>query len=654
MRRSFRTPVTAVIGLLLALVAVLLPVSPALAADVGRIAGVVTDSTGQPADGLDVRIYRWDADTEWWKTVDWAYTDESGAYESWDLAPGKYRVGFDSYHRDAPEFWNDARSLGTADDVTVVAGVVQSADAQLDPGARISGNVTGPDGGPLTGQAVVKLYHWDEQLEGWSSSWTTWTAGAFDYTGLPAGSYRLGVTSEDGDYVAEYWNDASTIGAATSITVATGQSIAGRDIQLAPAGRISGIVTDQAGSPVQDVVVTAYAWDDDYGWWVRAGSGETSEDGSYRVGGLATADYRVAFAEHHAVYVPEYWDGARRLFDADDIHVTAGSTVTGTNAVLDQGASITGTVTGPAGAPLSGVDVSAYAFDDDAQEWDAVRSASTSTNGAYELDRLPPGTYRLRFDDRSGDHVAEYWDDAPTVESATDITVGSGARVTGKNARLGAAGRITGTVTGSSGPLEDVEVAAYRLDAASGRWSYFAGAYSEANGSFDVGGLPTGAFKLRLRDYQNGHVGEWWNDKASMEEADTINVTAGATTSGRDASLAVGGHITGAVTAPDGTGLADVEVAAYRWSPLSGSWDDVSYGETDASGNYDVGSLPAGSYRIGFTTTPASTPASTGTTRPRSTAPATSRSPRVARSADGTRSSRSALPSPGPSRQQVA
>ena len=48
-------------------------------------------------------------------------------------------------------------------------------------------------------------------------------------------------------------------------------------------------------------------------------------------------------------------------------------------------------------------------------------------------------------------------------------------------------------------------------------------------------------------------------------------MTAGSTTANINAQLASAGHITGKVTNPGGTGIADVDVTAY--SLQNGAWD---------------------------------------------------------------------------------
>jgi hypothetical protein len=78
-----------------------------------------------------------------------------------------------------------------------------------------------------------------------------------------------------------------------------------------------------------------------------------------------------------------------------------------------------------------------------------------------------------------------------------------------------------------------------------------------------------------------------------------IIVTAGATASGKDFGLDVGGSIAGRVTAADtGNPLAGVGVAASFINPEGGSWG-VAGATTDVNGEYLVRGLPAGQYYVG-------------------------------------------------------
>ncbi len=73
-------------------------------------------------------------------------------------------------------------------------------------------------------------------------------------------------------------------------------------------------------------------------------------------------------------------------------------------------------------------------------------------------------------------------------------------------------------------------------------------------------------------------------------------VTAGTTSSGIDATLILGGSITGRVTDSSGTGIADVMVYA---SDASGG-SAYGYGFSQSNGSYTIVGLPTGSYKLEF------------------------------------------------------
>ena len=204
----------------------------------------------------------------------------------------------------------------------------------------------------------------------------------------------------------------------------------------------------------------------------------------------------------------------------------------------------------------------------------------------------------------NGAYIPEYWDDVRTVGAATNIVVGESATVTAKNAELAPASRISGKVTGRDGAgLADVSVNAYTKRPGQDYWGIVDGGYASTgpDGTYVIGGLPAGTYRIGFRDWRGRHLEEYWDDAATLDDATDIVLGAAETAQGTDAELATGSNVTGRVTGPDGNPLANVNVAAYTKSPGDDYWSMVSMGvSTRPDGTYDLGGLRAGTYRIGF------------------------------------------------------
>ena len=179
-------------------------------------------------------------------------------------------------------------------------------------------------------------------------------------------------------------------------------------------------------------------------------------------------------------------------------------------------------------------------------------------------------------------------------DAADDVAVTAGQTTSGIDAALAAAGHITGTVTGGGGALENVSVAPTESDG-SGGWDEASETSTAADGTYDLGGLNTGSYRVRFQA-TGDYLGEYYNNKPNLDAADDVPVTAGQTTSGIDAALAAAGHITGTVTG--GGGALEAPVTAYRpTAPAAGTSErDVDR----ADGTYDLGGLNTGSYRVMF------------------------------------------------------
>jgi hypothetical protein len=102
-------------------------------------------------------------------------------------------------------------------------------------------------------------------------------------------------------------------------------------------------------------------------------------------------------------------------------------------------------------ANLQGIRVSIYLKQGsgDDTEWKYVTSTLTDANGDYSLGGLGAGDYRLKFNDPNDAYLTEYYNGKSTLDTADTINVTAATTVSGKNAVLGAASFVEGTITDS-------------------------------------------------------------------------------------------------------------------------------------------------------------------------------------------------------------
>ncbi|GAA4715499.1 carboxypeptidase-like regulatory domain-containing protein [Nocardioides conyzicola] len=210
-------------------------------------------------------------------------------------------------------------------------------------------------------------------------------------------------------------------------------------------GHITGTVTGTGGVALEGISVTAMAYDSATDSLQPAGDASTDGSGFYDVSDLPAGTYRLSFFDPTGTYLTDYYENATNWLTATDIVVAAGATVGDKNAQLDQAVHITGTVTGVGGAPLQGIDVTAYRNDGDGWQRADEGDAYTDGSGHYDLSELPAGTYRLRFADDHDRYLIEFYDNATSLQIATDIVVAAGTTASGKDAQLSPTPKIAAT-----------------------------------------------------------------------------------------------------------------------------------------------------------------------------------------------------------------
>jgi len=562
---------------------------PAQAVGTGSITGTVTGPGGAPLAGVQVHAIRSDYT---WSDV-YGLTAADGSYTVPGLAAGSYKVEFDppSGVNLAPEYWRDAVTWSAATPVSVSAGAtVAGIDVQLAAGATISGTVTAPGGAPVAGVGVFA----SGACGGWCGGYAYTAAdGSYAITGLPANSYTVKFSAPSGVNLApEYWRDAVTSSAATPVIVTAGATVAGIDVQLAAGGTISGTVTGPGGFPLAGVDVLAGPFYDS-----PAGSALTAADGSYTITGLVAGSYTVKFYPPSGVNLaPEYWRDAVTSSAATPVSVTVGGTVSGINAQLAVGGTITGTVTGPGGTALSGVSVTAWG---PGGIWS---SADTAADGTYTITGLPAGSYTVEFYRPWGVNLlGEYWQDAATSDAATPVSVAAGGTVSGISAQLAVGGTITGTVTGPDGTaLSGVSVTAWGGGGSSGS------ADTAADGTYTIIGLNTGSYTVEFEPEDSSLAPEYWQDAATSSSAMRVGVTAGGTVPGIDARFELAaGPVSGMVTDASGAAVSHVSVEVVDGA---GTVVPLGWNSTDSDGSFSLAGLRAGDVKVAFARASAITP----------------------------------------------
>ncbi len=178
------------------------------------LSGNVTESgTNLPLTGVAVIAMR----ASDYGFVRAARTDVSGNY-TLAVAPGAYKLvfldGAGGHHME----WHDNQPYtGIATAASVTAPAVTNASLDRNTGT-MAGTVTDdPSGAPVAGAWVVAI-----GTDGVAGGAVTAADGTYTISGLTAGTYRATFVDPNGGRTQEYWNNATSFGGATPLTIAGG------------------------------------------------------------------------------------------------------------------------------------------------------------------------------------------------------------------------------------------------------------------------------------------------------------------------------------------------------------------------------------------------------------------------------------------------
>ena len=329
----------------------------------GVFSGTVTAEVGgAPLNNVSVTAY----DAASGNSKGSNTTDASGVYRIGGLAAGNYKLRFtDNTGLYLREYYNDKPDLASANPVAVTNGVTTTVNAALTFGGRIAGRVTSAGSG--SGIASVSVSAARQDGSSPSGSATTDADGYYTTTALYTGVYQVSFDPPP-PYWSETYDNLRPGYGFTAVTVTLGLTTTNINAALRTGYLISGTVT--GSGPLEDVYVTAYRGNDYY----ETDYAYTGSDGTYRIGPLASGQYRVYFGSQD-MHASLWYSNSAHFAGATAINLTGDAT--NINAELPIGSALTGTVTGPGGSPLAG----AYIYVYPAGGGMSIASGSTDAQG---------------------------------------------------------------------------------------------------------------------------------------------------------------------------------------------------------------------------------------------------------------------------------
>lgn len=512
--------------------------------------------------------------------VFFAVTDSQGHYRVVVRKNITVKVGFFPSSAGSSVYlgqWYRGRaSFSEADLVPVGTESVTGIDAALEAGVLVSGRITDELDG--TGLAFASMFA--QHADG--SCCEFFSAGADasgNYALVVRRNVRLKIRffppfASSTPYLAEWWNNKASFDDADELAVGI-TNISGIDGSLARGVFVRGRVTDAAtGLGLQGASVNGYVDPCCDNFFTS-----TDASGDYRLAVRQNIVLRIQFFPPFGSELVSEFYNDKPHFDVADL-INVGSTeVTGIDAALGRGLSISGRVVDEAGAPASRVSVNVHT----AVCCGFVGGDMTDGNGEYSV-TVAPGDYKVGFfpgDDF--DLLSEYWNDKPGFDQADVIVVSSSRSgidaVLARGTRV--RGRVTNEATGAGVP--NVGVNGLRLNASMFCCEGFFFASTRADGSWSAVARP-GNYKIAFfPPSASGLLLEYYADKAHFGIADIVSIGT-SPVEGIDATLRPGVDVSGRVTdAATGSGLGNVQVDLYA-TDGSGFW----FGSTNTSGLYSV------------------------------------------------------------------
>ena len=517
----------------------------------------------------------------------------------------------------------------------------------------IAGRLTSADQGQPVRKAQVRLTSASPRQ---TRTMATDAEGRFSFPQLPAGDYTL-VATKPGYLEMAYGARRPGGGVpGVSIKLASGQQIAEIVIRTPRGGVISGVVTDEFGDPAFGVPVRSMRFGYENGVRVAqpAAMATTDDLGAYRIAGLLPGEYVVSAVPRDSVaaaaasaellrarqaqmlaegrasgtdralaasferarqelgrvpaappvakgYVAVYHPSSATPGGATRVSVGVSEQLSAVDIQLQALAtgSVTGTITRPDGAPVSGrVQLLAPGMPIANL---AVWFRTAGSNGRFTFHGVPPGAYVVSAQTTAGKPGQE-------LTATVGVQVSEGGThdvVLAVRAGVSASGSVDlASLRGVD--LRRVQVDLMKISTAA-EWEVPLGtAIPDAEGRFVIHGLSPGLYRIGVRGLPNG----WSLQSAVFDDTDAadrhLRIETQPVTGGVLTFTMRRGVASGVVTSGAGRPVSDHSVLVFPadaelWVPQSRR---IHVAQPDAEGRYAIQNLPPGEYRIAVVVPP--------------------------------------------------
>ncbi|HUB41330.1 MAG TPA: carboxypeptidase regulatory-like domain-containing protein [Streptosporangiaceae bacterium] len=552
------------------------------------ISGQVTGAaSGKPVGGICVEING---------TIDgfgfpigFEVTNAGGRYSVNQLPVGKYQVQFSggcgntgSY---APQGWPDTNVLEPQNiNVTAAGQHVTAISAALQPGPVISGTVTNRVGHKLTGICVGVFTPSGVEF-GFSQTFD----GRYEAPDLAPGSYQVLFAPGCGDNedLAEMAFRSQVSGGADTVSAISG-TLSGINAVMQPAGSISGVVRTATGHSVgfSCLILTGVSGP------AKSLLGEALLFGSkYDLIGLPLGGYKVTFAPDciGSKLQNQWYKDKPTPAGATTVVVRAFSTTKEINSRLRTGGSIAGRIVAD-GKPVRNMCVLAQ----NVSVFLDFGGATSNRAGKFDIPGLNSGKYELEVEPCGTGSNSLAGQVLPQI-----VQVTAPRRTTGVKLTAVPGATITGTVQAGTPPT-GVGAAGACVEAVADNGDAYNGTNTGLDGTFSITNLPPGEYSVYVGDVscsfsEPNLAPQWYLGKATESTATPVSVSVGAkTTLSSAVNLVLDGSISGTVTGQHGSPVRGICVAAT--SAATGR----IYSVTGSAGSYSISDLPAGGYKVQF------------------------------------------------------